>query len=148
MFVSIFIILISAMLFIYWFRYTCLLILSTRTNKNYASEIAHANNLNFLEDREQLLNAGTAALEPIMGSLARDYRMIIYLTRHVGSYAVPGDEMERVVLMADFWTMRACYLVTRRVHPAQARKALLEIASIINHFANSMGERVAVSARA
>ena len=147
MFVSIFIILISAMLFIYWFRYTCLLILSTRSSKDYAMEVAEANNLHFLENRELLQRAGPAALAEISGSLDREFKMITYLARHVGSYAMPGDEMERLVLMADFWIMKVCFVLTRRIHPAQARRALLEITAIIQHFANSTGERVAFSAR-
>lgn len=148
MFVSIFIILISAMLFIYWFRYTCLLILSARSNKNYAAEVAQANGLHFLESREALMRSAPADLPVISKSLDRDFKLITYLARHVGSYAMPADEMERLVLIADFWILKACYAITRRIHPAQARRALLEMTSIVNHFANSTGERVAYSTRA
>ena len=39
----------SVLLFGYWFRYTCLLILSARTTRDYAGAVATANQLSFLE---------------------------------------------------------------------------------------------------
>ena len=39
----------SVLLFGYWFRYTCLLILSAKTTRDFAGQVAAANQLGFLE---------------------------------------------------------------------------------------------------
>ncbi len=44
----------SVLLFGYWFRYTCLLILSAKTTRDYAADIAAANQLSFLQVQAQL----------------------------------------------------------------------------------------------
>jgi hypothetical protein len=147
---SIFIIVVSMFLFVYWFRYTCLLILSTRINKEYAEQIARANQLNFLRARDLLLsdssNGAIAknALDTLHRSLDRDYTLLTYLLRHAGQNA-DTQTFEQHMLRADFQLMRIWYALAGTVSPAQARVALLEMASIVNHLASDMGERVATS---
>ena len=44
----------SVLLLGYWFRYTCLLILSAKTTRDFAGEVAEANQLSFLEVQARL----------------------------------------------------------------------------------------------
>lgn len=147
MFVSFFIIAVSITLFAYWFRYTCILILSARTTRDYASDVARANQLSFLETRNQLsLSPGSAALERLYDSLDRDYTLLTYMLRNAGSQSAQARSLETWILRIDFRIMSAWYSFTRRFSESRSREALLEMSSIVNHLANSMGEKLALSA--
>jgi hypothetical protein len=148
LFASIFIIVVSLILFVYWFRYTCLLILSAQNAKNYAPQVATANQLAFLEIRSELMQDTPASpLEKLHRSLDRDYRVLTYLLQHAATYNVTGRSIEERILMVDYQIMRVWYALARPFSSSLARRALLEQATVVNHLANAMGERVAVSAR-
>ena len=129
----------------YWFKYTCVLILSARTSRDYAAQIASANQLTFRETRDTLLDESQVApLQNIHRSLDRDYRLLTYLLQHASSDTASGRSLEDCILMIDFRLLSVWYEATRRLSGQQARSALLEMASIVGHLANTMGERVAV----
>ena len=74
----------SALLFVYWFRYTCLLILSAKTTRDYAGEFAAATELSFPSVQAKLREAYTAAsLVELQASLNRDYAVVTYLLKNV-----------------------------------------------------------------
>jgi hypothetical protein len=148
MLASIIIAAISTVLFFYWFRYTCVLILSTKTSKDYTNEVAAANRLQFLEVQGVLRQAGAAELQRLQAALDRDYRVINFLLRHTADLEVGDASLEQHVLRLDFALMRAWYQVSSRVSDSAARKALAEMSSIVGHLANSFGERVAQGAQA
>jgi hypothetical protein len=142
---SIIIIVISTVLFVYWFRYTCLLILRTRNVRKYAEQVAQINHLTFLE-AEQKLAADTSqsgSFDSLHASLDRDYRVVTYLLRHAGTQS--GDSIEEHMLRLDYHVVRVCYIVAKPFSRRSARQALIQRASIISHLANAMGERVALS---
>ena len=144
MFVSFFILGISLTLFVYWFRYTCLLILSAKTTRDYASEVARANQLSFLEARERLFaNPTSTCLDRLYETLDRDYTLLTYLLRNAASLYGSGRSVETIILMIDFRMMTIWYSITRPISESRARGALLEMSSIVNHLANSMGEKLA-----
>ncbi len=138
---------LSLVLFLYWFRYTCLLILSTKTTRDYAGKVAEANELQFLaiQDRLQSHDPGPAPLEGIGKALDRDYQFLTYLLRHASGVRLGADALENRILMIDYKIMKLYYLITRKLYPRQARHALEEMSHIVGHFANSMGERLAAS---
>ena len=137
------------MLFAYWFRYTCLLILSAQSSRSYARQVAAANKLSFLEIRTQLMQEELGSpLEALHRSLDRDYRLLAYLLEHAATCNISGRSIEERILVLDYYLMKVWYRLTCGVSSALARKALLEMASIVNHLANTMGERVAVGSRA
>ena len=145
MIVSLLIIGVSLTLFLYWFRYTCILILSAKTSRDYATQIASANHLTFRETHETLMDEShTAPLEKMHQSLDRDYRLLTYLLQHVSGDTVAGGSLENRILMIDFRLLSVWYALTRRFSSQHARAALLEMASIVGHLANAMGERIAV----
>ena len=143
--ISIIIIVISTILFAYWFRYTCVLILRTRNVRNYARQVAEVNHLSFLTAQQQLTATENReqAFDSLHASLDRDYRVVSYLLRHAGTQG--GQSIEEHMLRLDYQVMRACYFIAKPFSPSSARQALLERASIISHLANAMGERVALS---
>jgi hypothetical protein len=146
MIASVAIIVMSVMLFVYWFRYMCLLILSAKTTRDYAGQVAKANELQFLVIQDQLQrDLSLEPLDPLGQALDRDYRFLTYLLRHASGLQLGGDALENRMLMIDYQIMKIFYLVTRNLYPKQARRALEEMSDIVGHFANSMGERVAAS---
>ncbi len=132
----------SMFLLCYWFRYTCLLILSTKTARDYVGDVAAANQLGFL-DVQSRLRAGSPELDRLRETLDRDYEV---LTRILTRSAESG--MEERMLGMDYRFMGAWYRVSSPFSPAAARQALEEMSMIVAHFANTMGERAAGAAAA
>ena len=141
---SIIIIVISTALFVYWFRYTCVLILRTRNVRDYAQQVAAVNRLSFVTAQQQLAsNQGKGeGMDVLHSSLDRDYRVVSYLLRHTNTQG--GQSLEEHMLRVDYQIMRICYFLAKPFSRSSARQALLERASIISHLANAMGERVAL----
>lgn len=143
--ISIIIIVISTALFVYWFRYACVLILRTRATRDYSQQVAEVNSLSFVTAQEQLTSSigREEAYDKLHQSLDRDYRVVSYLLRHAGTQG--GRSLEEHMLRMDYQFMRACYFLTRPFSQSSARRVLIERASIISHLANAMGERVSLS---
>jgi hypothetical protein len=140
---SILITLISTALLVYWFRYTCLLVLRTRTGKDYAADVAEANGLAFAGVQETALgSASLPDLDSIERSLERDYRLITYLLKQASQVNVGGLTLEQRMLMIDFWLMRVLFKLTRGRAISRSRQAVLEMTAVLNHLANATGERV------
>jgi hypothetical protein len=149
MIASILIILVSAALLAYWFRYTCVLILRTRTGKDRAAEMATANGLRFHQIQGQLVReAPLADLPALQAALESDYRLLTYLVAHTAGLEVGGLTLEQRMLMLDFKAMRLVCALSRWVGIGRARAALEEMSSILNYLANAMGERIESTLRA
>jgi len=146
---SILIIVVSAALMIFWFRYTCLLMLRTRTGKDYATGLATANGLTFTGVRETVVQtASGGGLAELERSLDRDYRLLTYLLAHTAGLRTGGLTLEQRMLMLDFRLMQGICFLTRGLSLRQARTAVLEMAEVLSHLANDMGERSHASSRA
>ena len=131
----------SILLFGYWFRSTCLLILSAKTARYYAGEVAAANQLGFLVAQAEL-TANTPNLDRLRDLLDRDYAV---LGRLLKTY--PGDSvMENRMLGINYQVMETWYRLNRRFSAAAARRAIEEMATVVAHMANAVGERAACAA--
>ncbi len=135
----------SVLLFGYWFRYTCLLILSTKTTRDFASDVATANQLGFLEVQSQL-RASSTEFDKLRDALDRDYAVLTRLMSQVANQE--GSGAEQRMLAINYRLMGAWYGVSSRFSTAAARKALDEMSMVVAHFANVMGEQAACSAAA
>jgi len=137
----------SALLFGYWFRYTCLLILSTKTARDYTGEVASANELDVLNIQAALRGASSADLERLHQSLERDYEVLSFLFRNAAG--ARGDRhLEDRMLSLYYQVMQSCYSATRGFSEKWARTALEEMSLVVAHFANAVGERAAAAAAA
>jgi hypothetical protein len=137
----------SVLLFGYWFRYTCLLILSAKTTRDFAREVATANQLGFLEVQSQL-RANAADLRRLCDALDRDYAVLAKLMRQAGVSSAEGSSIEKRMLAINYSLTRAWYRVSSHVSAAAARQALEEMSMVVAHFANVMGEQAAGAAAA
>jgi hypothetical protein len=134
----------SLTLFIYWFRYSCILILRTRCEAAAASTVAPDTRFSFAQVRESLKS--DLALDPLAASLERDYRVLIYLIEHAAGLEL--DSIEDRLLMVDYRVMQMVYRLSRTVAPVRARKALSEMLSVLNVLAVSIAEQAGVQAEA
>ncbi len=130
----------SVGLFGYWFRYTCLLILSTKTAQDYAGSVAAANKLGFREVRTVLdsMQSNYANIDRLRDALDRDYAVLSDLLKSTG--AMEQSSLETKMLEANYKVMRGWYQVSRRFSPSAAARALDEMSQVVAHFANIMGE--------
>ncbi|MEQ1948214.1 MAG: hypothetical protein ABL995_13555 [Bryobacteraceae bacterium] len=135
----------SVLLFGYWFRYTCLLILSAKTAKDYASQVAAQNQLGFLEVQSQL-QADVLALDPLRAALDHDFALLSRMLKE--SEAAEGSAIENRMLDLNYRLNAMWFRAASSIAPASARKALQEMSMVIAHMANAMGEQAASSAAA
>lgn len=148
MFVNLFIIVVSTALFVYWFRYACVLILATRTKRDYTRQVADANNLTFLQSRLSLAEPeADLALDGIHAQLHRDYQVLTYLLRHATGGGAGELRIEQWMLRFDYALMRVWYRTARLFSGTMARSALLEMSTVVGHLANVMGERSSLARR-
>ena len=134
----------SFLLLLYWFRYTCLLILAAQTPRDYGCEVASANRLCFQEVQGKLkrTNRTIPHLDGLHRCLSRDYLIVTRLAGYTAG--ITGDErLERFLLVLDFQAMSAWYQLSRRLSTDNATKALEEMSRVVAHFADCIGERVA-----
>ena len=124
----------SFALFLYWFRYTVLLLLSEENVDQHTTVIGQ---LSVLETRQALRQSqGDLPLDTLQLALDNDYRMLRYLLDHAAGMGL--RPVEHYLLVLDYRIMRAWYRLTR-----QARRALDEMAGVVSHIAYKMGERAA-----
>jgi hypothetical protein len=136
----------SVGLLIYWFRYTCLLILAAQTPRDYGGEVASENRLCFQEVQSRLRrpNRTIPHLDRLHQCLNRDYLIVTRLAGYTAG--ITGDErLSRFLLVMDFQAMSAWYRLSRRYSIHTASHALEEMSLVVAHFADCIGERVAAS---
>ena len=134
---------VSVGLFVWWFRYTCALILCARSAKDYSASVARVNALRFPEIERRLADhtrAERAYLDLLRRALVRDYMLLTCLMRNGAEFRNAGLQMEHRMLMLDFQIMRAWYRVARRLSIQKGRETLAEMVDILHHFADTMGE--------
>ena len=141
MFASALIIVFSLLLLVYWFRYTCLLVLRANTEEKLAARIATLNRLAFPDVQNQLRSEEELSLDPLHRALDNDYRILRYLQQHGADMGV--SSVEQKMLALDYRVMRLWYRIARKCVVPQARMALQEMSSILAYFAHQMGQRVA-----
>src|SRR5579862_5683376 len=119
----------SVLLFAYWFRYTCLLILSARTTRDYAASVASANQLGFLQVQSMLRDPASADLAALKDTLDRDFKVLTYLLKHAANPSGPDDVIEKRMLAIDYRLMSTWFAASRRFSPDAARRALDEMST-------------------
>jgi hypothetical protein len=131
---TVLIVVFSFALFVYWFRYTVLLLL--REEQQVDGHTAVIGQLSVLETREALRNAhGRLPLDRLQRSLDNDYRMLRYLLDHAAGMDLrPAEDL---LLILDYRIMKVWYLL------APNKRALDEMAAVLSHIAYKMGARAA-----
>lgn len=132
MLASVLIIAFSVILFLYWFRYSCLFLLRSRSGQIATA----ADRFNYASVQEALKRE--VNLDPLHLSLERDYRVLTYLLEHAAGLEL--EQLEYRLLVLDYKVMQGWYRLTRWAAPRQARRALGEMAEVLNVLVDRIGE--------
>jgi len=134
----------SLLLLLYWFRYSCILLLRSQAERAASAPAVPDIRFCFAEVQAQLRTA--EVLDPLHLSLQRDYEILIYLLQHAAGLSL--ESFEDRLLVLDYKVMQWWYRLTKVAAPQQARRALYEMASILNVLAQKMSEQAGVQAEA
>jgi len=143
MIAGIFIIAISVLLFVYWLRYSCVLLLRTAQERAASTPIA--------DDRFSVASVierlkSDTELDALERALERDYHVVAYLLSHATDLEL--GSIENRLLMLNYRMMRSWSRVTRSLAPDQSRTALREMASVLNVLVHQMGAPNTMQSRA
>ena len=135
MIASILILTFSAVLLVYWFRYSCVLLLRNAAERAHQPLTDERFSIRLVLEKvhtEQHLDTLERALD-------RDYHMLTYLLKHAADLELAS--IENRILILDYRLMRLWYRFTRTIAPEQARKALAEMASVLGAVARQTGQQ-------
>jgi hypothetical protein len=133
---GILIITFSLILFVYWLRYGCVLLIRSAAQGVTAAQ-AEDERFSVAKVMERLKTE--QELDPLERALERDYHVLRYLTEHAADLELAS--IENRLLLIDYRVMRAWSHLTRTVAPEQSRKALSEMASVLSVLVRKMGEQ-------
>jgi hypothetical protein len=137
MLASVLIIVFSVVLFAYWFRYSCILLL--RNSAAPATSPVDAR-FHFIQVQQGLKN--DLELDPLHKSLQHDYQILAYLLQHAAGLELASFEDR--ILVLDYKVMQAWYRLTRTAAPTQARRALVEMSEVLGILVHRIGEQAGV----
>jgi hypothetical protein len=143
MLAGILIIAFSMALLIYWFRYSCILILRNEATSEPLTAEMQAR-FSFARVRENLQSA--ADLSPLHAELDRDYRVLTYLIEHAAGLELAS--LEDRLLLIDYRVMQRVYSVTRTLAPSKAREALVEMSTVLSILAHHLGQQAGAPSEA
>jgi hypothetical protein len=135
MIASIFIIATSVVLFVYWLRYSCVLLLRNAQERAAVSTLQD-DRFNVSSIIERLKSE--TELDPLERALDRDYHVLSYLISHAADLELMS--IENRLLMFNYRIMRTWSRMTRSLAPKQSRRALGEMASVLNVLVCQMSE--------
>jgi hypothetical protein len=136
MIAGILIISFSLVLFAYWFRYSCVLLLRSAAER---AGTLPAQDERFSVARVLERLKTDAELDPLERALDRDYHILTYLIEHAADLELAC--IENRLLILDYKLMRVWSRLTRNLAPEQSRKALGEMASVLGVLVGKMGQQ-------
>jgi hypothetical protein len=136
MITSVFIIAISVVLFIYWLRYSCVMLLR---NAQERAEVSRVANPGFSMSPVLESVKANGDLGSLERALERDYHVVMYLIEHTADLELAS--IENRLLVIDCKLMRAWSRLTRNVAPQHSRKALSEMAAVLSVLVGQMGDQ-------
>jgi len=135
MLASVLILVFSAVLLVYWFRYSCLLLLRNAAESAGAATPDERFSIGMVLDRVRT----ESQLDPLERALERDYHILSFLLKHAADLELAS--FENRILILDYQVMRLWFRLTRVAAPEQARRALTEMATALGAVARKTGQQ-------
>lgn len=135
MIASILIVAFSVVLLVYWFRYSCVLLLRNAAQRSEFPLNDDRFSIGLVLQRVRT----EQHLESLERALDRDYHMLTYLLKHAADLELASIENRMLIL--DYKLMRLSYRITRGFAPELSRKALAEMASVLSAVAGQAGQQ-------
>ncbi|MGD0127809.1 MAG: hypothetical protein ABSF46_20795 [Terriglobia bacterium] len=141
MIVATLILILSAAMFFFYFQAACQRILRRQFDLEYFRSIANANRLEFPSLRKALEESG-APIEysRLRGALRCDFLALTYLLRNVANSKGRYSNEERLLIL--YFYTQSLSLAVRRMLKLSDNKVTLRMTSVLQYFANVVGQRV------
>lgn len=135
------ILILSAAMFFFYFQVTCQKILRRQFIPEYYQSVVKANHLEFLLVRNSLEGfGGRVAHSSLRHVLRCDFLALTYLLKNAGNVKQRYSYDERLLMLYFHWGSLS--LAIRRTLRLGEKPAILRLTSILQYFANVVGERV------
>lgn len=143
---SIVIIIVSLALFLYWFRYSCLLILESRFEEDEAKPASGPEESVFALLEQRLAAASTPSeLIQVRNTLDDDLRLIRNFTRDRQGDLPGFASLESRLLLIDYRLMQLAFSCSQSFGVPKALSALREMSRIISYLAAESGVNLAAA---
>jgi hypothetical protein len=141
MIVAALILILSTALFFFYFQVTCQKILRRQFDREYFQSIANANRLEFPSLRKSLEEFGPPVDYPRLRMMLKcDFLALTYLLKNAANVNQRYSNEERLLILYFRWHFLS--LAVRRLLKVGEKKAILRLTSVLQYFANVVGQRV------
>jgi hypothetical protein len=135
------VLILSAALFFFYIQVTCQQILRRQFDREYFQSIANANRLEFPSLRKSLEEFGMPADYPRLRMILKcDFLALTYLLKNSANVNQHYSNEERLLILYCRWQFLS--LAVRRLLNVGEEKATLRLTSVLQYFANVVGQRV------
>jgi hypothetical protein len=138
---AILVLILSAAMFFFYFQTTCQRILGRQFDLEYFKSIANANRLEFPSLRKALEEFG-APIEysRLRRALRCDFLALTYLLKNVENSKRRYSNEERLLIL--YFYTQSLSLAVRRLLKLSDNKVIFRLTSVLQYFANVVGQRV------
>jgi hypothetical protein len=135
------ILILSTALFFFYFQVTCQRILRRQFDREYFQSIANANRLEFPSLRKALEEFDAPVDYPRLRMMLKcDFLALTYLLKNAANVNQRYSKEERLLILYFRWQFLS--LAVRRLLKLGEKKAILRLTSVLQYFANVVGQRV------
>ena len=143
MFMSILVLVVSSALFFFYIQVSCETVLRREFSRAYFKDIIQAARLEYPQLCDSVNSKGAPDYAQMRRALKCDFFTLKYLLKNGGASRRNLTHGER--LLGLYFRFLLFSLPVRRALKLQEREAVLRLASILQFFANSIGERFTVT---
>ncbi len=135
------ILILSTALFFFYFQVTCQKVLRRQFDREYFQSIVNANRLEFPSLRKSLEEFGAPVDYPRLRMMLKcDFLALTYLLKNAANVNQRYSNEERLLILYFRWQFLS--LAVRRLLKVGEKKAVLRLTSVLQYFANVVGQRV------
>ena len=136
-----FVLILSAALFFFYLHVICQKILRRQFDREYFESIVNANRLEFPSLRKSLEELGAPVDYPRLRMMLKcDFLALTYLLKNAANVNQRYSSEERLLILYFRWQFLS--LAVRRLLKVGEKKSILRVTSVLQYFANVVGQRV------
>jgi hypothetical protein len=135
------ILIFSTALFFFYFQVTCQKILRRQFDREYFQSIVSANRLEFPSLRKDVEEFGAPVDYPRLRMMLKcDFLALTYLLKNAANVNQRFSNEERLLILYFRWMFLS--MSVRRLFRLGEKKTILRLTSVLQYFANVVGQRV------
>jgi hypothetical protein len=135
------ILILSTAMFFFYLQVLCQKILRRQFDREYFQSIVNANRLEFPSLRKSLEEFGAPVDYPRLRMMLKcDFLALTYLLKNAANVNQRYSNEERLLILYFRWQFLS--LAVRRLLKVGEKKAVLKLTSVLQYFANVVGQRV------